>query len=338
MTPNLPPGTSTPLVIDDFGDVYGALIAVTGGDGFRYADLSDFVDYVRRELILVDGVGKIEVTGAREEQVIVEVSSARLTALGIAPDRIFDLLAQQNVVSNAGQVRVGSESIRFNPTGEFQSVDELKSLLISEPGSTQLIFLGDIANIFEGYAEVPSKVIRYDGEEALLIGISFTRGVNVVDVGAAITERLMKLKYQLPVGIKLNPIYNQPAEVEKSVRSFMANLIAAVVIVIVVLLIFMGLKSGLLIGLILFLTCSGSFIFMGQMDIELQRISLGALIIALGMLVDKRHRGDRGRVDRHEAWPQQTRGGQRHRQADHVPAARGHRDRDTGIRPHRPVK
>jgi len=286
MKADLPPGTSEPLVFDDFGDVFGALVAVTGGDGFRYSDLKDYVDYVRRELILVPGVGKIEITGAREEQVFVEITTSRLTSLGIAPDRIFDILQRQNVVSNAGQVRVGSESIRMNPTGEIQSVEELRSVVISDSGASRLIYLGDIADIYEGYAEVPSKVIRYNGKEALLIGISFTSGVNVVDVGVNVGNRLRELEYQRPVGIDLHAIYNQPAEVYQSVRSFMVNLGAAVAIVIVVLLVFMGLRSGLLIGLILFLTCAGTFIFMGQMDIELQRISLGALIIALGMLVD----------------------------------------------------
>ena len=286
MTPNLPPGTSEPLVVDDFGDVFGALLAVTGGGGFGYSDLKDYVDYLRRELILVPGVGKIDITGARDEQVFVEFSLSRMASLGIPPERMLNLLQSQNVVSNAGMVRVSSESIRVNPTGEFQSVEELETLLISEPGASNLIFLGDVAEVYKGYAEVPSKVVRYNGEQALLIGISFVQGVNVVDVGKALKARLTELEFQRPIGMELHPIYNQPAEVEKSVSSFMANLIAAVAIVIVVLLVFMGLKSGILIGLILFLTCSGTFIFMGQMGIELQRISLGALIIALGMLVD----------------------------------------------------
>ena len=281
----LPPGTSEPLILDDFGDVFGLMFAITG-EGYSYGEIEDYVDYLRRELILIDGVAKVEVTGARERQVFVEISQTRLATLGISIQRIYDLLQTQNVVSNAGSIRAGSEAVRINPTGEFTSVKQLEQLLISEPGASEVIYLGDIANVYQGYAEVPDKIMRYGGQQALVVGVSFTSGVNVVDIGRAIVNRAKELEFARPVGMEINQIYNQPAEVEKSVASFLKNLIAAVVIVIVVLLFFMGVKSGLLIGLILFLTCSGTFILMLNKGIELQRISLGALIIALGMLVD----------------------------------------------------
>jgi multidrug efflux pump subunit AcrB len=281
----LPPGTSAPLIIDDFGDVFGMMFAITG-PGYSYGELEDYVDYLRRELILVPGVAKIDVSGTRQRQVFVEISQARLASLGISIGRVYDLLQTQNVVSNAGSIRAGSESVRINPTGEFTDVAQLEQLLISEPGATELIYLGDVADISLGFAEVPSKIMRFAGEEALVLGISFTSGVNVVDIGKAIGARLLDLEFARPVGIDLHEIYNQPAEVEISVAAFLKNLIAAVLIVIVVLLFFMGVRSGVLIGLILFLTCSGTFILMLNKGIELQRISLGALIIALGMLVD----------------------------------------------------
>jgi multidrug efflux pump subunit AcrB len=281
----LPPGTSEPLVIDDFGDVFGMMFAVTG-PGYTYGEIEDYVDYLRRELILVDGVAKIDVTGNRERQVFVEISQNRLAQLGISISRIYDLLETQNVVSNAGSIRAGTESIRINPSGEFDDVSQLKQLLISEPGASELIYLGDVANVFKGFAEIPGKIMRFGGVGSLVVGISFASGVNVVDIGKAVESRLAELEFARPVGIELNDLYNQPQEVEKSVASFLKNLLAAVAIVIVVLLFFMGVKSGVLIGIILFLTCSGTFILMMQSEIELQRISLGALIIALGMLVD----------------------------------------------------
>lgn len=281
----LPPGTSAPLVLDDFGDVFGMMFAVTGPD-YSYAEIEDYVDYIRRELILVPGVAKIEVTGAPQRQVFVEISQTRLATLGISTSRIYDLLQTQNVVSNAGSIRAGSESIRISPSGEFTDVSQLQQLLISEPGASELIYLGDVADIYMGFAEVPSKIMRYAGDQALVLGISFTSGVNVVDIGKAVENRLEELEFTRPVGIELNELYNQPREVDKSVRDFLKNLIAAVAIVIIVLLFFMGIKSGILIGIVLFLTCSGTFILMLQSGIELQRISLGALIIALGMLVD----------------------------------------------------
>ncbi|MFH4649634.1 efflux RND transporter permease subunit VmeI [Vibrio alginolyticus] len=281
----LPPGVNEPQVIDDFGDVYGILLAVTG-DGYSYKELLDYVDYLRRELELVDGVSKVSVSGQQQEQVFIEVSMKKLSSIGLAPDTVFNLLSTQNVVSDAGAIRIGDEYIRIQPTGEFQSVEELGDLLITESGAQGLIFLKDVAEIKRGYVEVPNNIINFNGSLALNVGVSFAEGVNVVEVGKAFDHRLAELKYQQPVGIEISEIYSQPKEVDKSVSGFVVSLAQAVGIVIIVLLFFMGLRSGLLIGLILLLTVLGTFIFMKYLAIDLQRISLGALVIALGMLVD----------------------------------------------------
>jgi len=285
LTPQLPPGVKAPMVNDDFGDVYGMLYAISG-DGYSDDELRDYVDILRRELVLVDGVGKVSVGGRQQEQVIVEISRSRLASLGIAPQQIASLLQTQNVVSNAGSLQVGPDSVRIHPSGEFQSVAELEQLIISNPAAKELIYLGDVAKVYRASAEVPSHLIRFAGNSALSLGVSFTSGVNVVKAGEAVSQRLQQLEYTRPIGMEISEIYNQPAEVQHSVDGFILNLVEAVVIVIVVLLVFMGLKSGFLIGLILLLTVLGTFIFMQQMQIELQRVSLGALIIALGMLVD----------------------------------------------------
>lgn len=285
LTPQLPPGVQTPVVNDDFGDVYGMLYAITG-EGYTDEEIRDYVDFLRRELVLVDGVGKVSVSGRQQEQVIVEISRSRLAALGIPPSQIASLLQTQNVVSNAGALRVGPDRIRIHPTGEFQSVQELEQLIISNPAAKELIYLGDVARVYKDVQEVPSQILKFDGKNTLTLGVSFSQGVNVVNVGALVTARMKELDYARPVGMDINTIYNQPAEVEASVSGFVLNLVESVVIVIVVLLVFMGLRSGFLIGLILLLTVLGTFIFMQQMQIELQRVSLGALIIALGMLVD----------------------------------------------------
>ena len=285
LQPQLPPGVQAPQVKDDFGDVYGILYAVTG-DGYGDDELRDYVDFLRRELVLVPSVGKVAVGGVQQEQVIVEISRPRLTALGIAPQTLAALLQSQNMVANAGSIKVGPDRLRIYPTGEFQSVSELESLIISSPDSKELIYLGDVARVYRANAETPAQLLRFGGQNALTLGVSFSRGVNVVEAGEQIRQRLAELEYNRPVGIELHTIYNQPDEVANSVSGFIINLAEAVVIVIVVLLIFMGLRSGILIGLILLLTVLGSFIFMRYMQIELQRVSLGALIIALGMLVD----------------------------------------------------
>jgi len=285
LSPKLPAGVMPPKVIDDFGDVFGVLLAVSG-HGFSYDELNDYVDYIRRELVLVNGVSKVNIAGQQSEQVVVEISRDKLVSLGISQQHIFELLQNQNTVSNAGRIKVGQENIRFHSTGEFQDVSELESLIISSPGSAKLIYLGDVATVRRGYAQIPSNIINYNLQQSLLIGISFSSGSNVVDIGKKVDQRLAELEYIKPLGIEINAVYNQPKEVENSINNFIISLAEAVAIVIAVLFIFMGFRSGLLIGGILLITVLGSFIFMKLAAIDLQRISLGALVIALGMLVD----------------------------------------------------
>ena len=248
-----PPGVNDPQVIDDFGDVYGILLAVTG-EGYSYKELLDYVDYLRRELELIDGVSKVSVSGQQQEQVFIEISMKRLSSLGLAPNTVFNLLSTQNVVSDAGAIRVGDEYIRIQPTGEFQNVDQLGDLIITESGAQGLIYLRDVAEIKRGYIDVPDNIITFNGKLALNVGVSFAQGVNVVEVGKRFDRRLAELKYQQPVGVGISEIYSQPKEVDKSVSGFVVSLGQAVAIVIIVLLFFMGLRSGLLIGLILLLS------------------------------------------------------------------------------------
>ncbi|UWN50354.1 Multidrug resistance protein MdtF [Alcanivorax sp. ALC70] len=283
--PRLPPGAGGIQVLDDFGDVYGILLALTG-DGYAYQDLKNYADVLTRELVLVEGVGRVQVAGQRQEQVFLELSRNHMANLGISPERIFSLLDTQNTVNPAGKVRVDDEQLRISPDGAFTSVRDLGDLLISEPGAEQLVYLSDVAEIKRGYREVPDHLYRHRGKPALTLGISFAPGVNVVDVGERVRQRLAELSYRQPAGMDLSTVYDQPAEVDESVSAFLWNLGQAVMIVIGVLLLFMGLRSGVLMGGILLLTILGTFIAMAVMGIELQRISLGALIIALGMLVD----------------------------------------------------
>ncbi|MEC4725539.1 efflux RND transporter permease subunit [Shewanella sp. D64] len=281
----LPPGVATPSVIDDFGDVYGILLNVSG-DGYTSRELQNYADFLRRELVLVDGVKKVTIAGKIIQQVVVEISQQKLNALGLDQDYIYSLINSQNVVSNAGSIRVGDNRIRIHPTGEFNQVAQMERLLISTPGSTKLIYLGDIASIYKDNDETPTNIYHGNGQSALSVGISFSSGVNVVDVGVAINEKLVQLDNERPIGIHLNTVYDQSKMVDQTIAGFLINLAESIGIVIVVLLIFMGVRAGLLMGLVLLLTILGTFIMMKVLNIELQIISLGALIIALGMLVD----------------------------------------------------
>ena len=285
ITGTFPSGVATPIVLDDFGDVYGVMLAING-QGYPYKDLKNYVDYVKRELVLVDGVAKVTVAGEQDEQVTIEISRSKLTNMGIAPSQLETLLSNQNSVSNAGSVKVGSEYIRISPTGEFKDISELENLIVGTPTDGNLIRLSDIATIKREYVEPRTHIVDFNGAKSLLLGVSFSSGVNVVKIGEALENRIEELQYQQPVGLNMEPIYFQSKEVERSVSNFLLNLAEAVGIVILVLLVFMGIRSGILIGIILLLTILGTFIVMDYFHINLQRISLGGLIIALGMLVD----------------------------------------------------
>jgi multidrug efflux pump subunit AcrB len=213
------------------------------------------------------------------------MSRSRLAELGIPLDRIGDILQSQNVVADAGQVRVEDQYLRIKPTGAFQSVKAIGDVLIGSDDK-KLIFLRDIAEIKRAYIEVPTSYNFVNGKPALTLGISMLGGENVVAVGHGIEQRLEEIKPNIPLGMELQPIYNQPAEVEKSVSGFIVSVGQAVAIVIIVLLVFMGIKVGMIIGAVLLITVAGTLMLMAQHGIELQRISLGGLIIALGMLVD----------------------------------------------------
>tara|TARA_R110002110_G_C13470397_1_gene720537 strand:- start:15069 stop:18131 length:3063 start_codon:yes stop_codon:yes gene_type:complete len=282
--PMLPPGANEPIVLDDFGDVYGVYLMLTG-EGYTWRDLYDTADAIKKRLVLVPGVRKVVIDGEQREVVYLEISRSRIAELGIDLSQLTRLLGSQNVVVDAGHVRVGDDYLRISPTGDFQSVQEIGDLLISSNERT-LLRLQDIATITRAYEDQPSKIYYVNGQPALSIGVSMATGQNVVDVGRAIQHTMDRLANVIPIGMQLQSVYDQPAEVENSVSGFLVSVAQAVVIVIVVLLLFMGLRAGVVIGAVLLITVAGTLLVMALFDIELQRISLGALVIALGMLVD----------------------------------------------------
>ncbi len=282
----LPPGTSPSVVYDDFGDVYGVFYAIYG-DGYSYAELKAHVDLLRRELLLCDDVGKITIYGDQAEVIYVEISRERLARLGLSPEALYASLSGQNLVAPAGDARVGSQYIRIRPTGEFTSIDELGELLILQSDATATkLRLRDVAKITRGYVDPPGSIMRFNGRPAIGLGVSTVAGGNVVVMGESLKQRLRELEAETPIGMELGVIAHQADAVTVAVNNFIISLIEALAIVIGVLLVAMGLRSGILIGGILMLTVLATFIVMNMFGIMLERISLGALIIALGMLVD----------------------------------------------------
>lgn len=281
----LPPGAGPSIVNDDYGDVYGMLYALTG-DGFTYKELKDHADFLKRQLSLVPDVAKVTISGERKEAIFIEMSRTKMSQLGISMEQIYKTLRSQNAVTYSGEVKVGDEYLRITPTGAIDSVQAVGNLLVHSSTSKKTIHLNDVTTIKRGYVEVPNHLIYYNGQPALNIGISIVMGGNVVKIGQAIADRIQQLAPQLPIGIKIHRVYDQPSVVQASVNSFVISLLEALGIVIVVLLLFMGVRSGLIITSILLLTVLGTLFGMYLFGIALERISLGALIIALGMLVD----------------------------------------------------
>ncbi|MEZ8063285.1 MULTISPECIES: efflux RND transporter permease subunit [Vibrio] len=285
LQPTLPSRVNSVQIIDDFGDVFGVMIMLTG-DGYDYVELKQYADYLMREVELVDGVGKVSIAGDQQEQLFVEMSLERLAALNLDMSTVTSLLAQQNSVVSAGEVMLNGQSLTIKPNGTLSTVEELENLIIHGRDTGNLIRLKDVAEVTRGIQEKPGNVLTYNGKPAINLGIAFSSGVNVVEIGKALDAELDRLESIKPAGVELNYFYNQAQEVDKSVADFLISLVEAVAIVIIVLLFAMGLRSGLIIGLVLLLTVFGTFILMDYNDVELHRISLGALIIALGMLVD----------------------------------------------------
>jgi multidrug efflux pump subunit AcrB len=282
---SLPPGAGPSIVVDDFGDVFGVFVAIYGEE-YSYAELYDVAKLLRRELLLVDDVAKVDIFGELPEVVLVELDRERMAQAGIPPQTIANELQSRNLVSNAGRANVGDDFIAIDPTGLVDSVEEIGNILISGgPGQAQ-IFLRDLAAVRRDYRDPPDNILRFDGEKAVGIAVSTASGGNVVTMGEGLREKVLQIQGQIPLGIDFGIVSLQSDSVTVAINGFVISLLQAVVIVVVVLLAFMGLRSGLLIGFILFLTIAGSFVFMASAGVTLERISLGALIIALGMLVD----------------------------------------------------
>ncbi|WP_435099602.1 efflux RND transporter permease subunit [Arhodomonas sp. AD133] len=283
----LPPGARPSQVNDDYGDVYGLYYALTAPD-YSKADLRDFARTLRRELLRVPGVAKVAIGGLRDERIYVEIPQSVLTQLGIPPTSIANALEVQNAVMDSGSVRVDDDTVRLSPSGAFTSVERIENLFLSAgPGAGgQTVRLGDIASVTRGYEDTPQRIVHHNGVPAATVGVSALSGTNIVAVGEAVEARIDEITHDLPVGVSLQPIYEQHKVVDEAVGGFIVNLASSVAIVILVLCIAMGWRGGVVVGSVLLLTVLGTLLAMKLFGITMQRVSLGALIIAMGMLVD----------------------------------------------------
>jgi len=302
----LPPGAEEPIVVDDFSFVYGFVLAVTG-DGYSHAELEEYVKAIRKELSLVPGVARVETWGLQPKVIYLDASEQELVELGVTVEDFVATLALQNKVVSAGGIEIGDNRLRIAPTGQFRSPNDIGDLRVrtslldtataplfdlqtnsplESQRSDELIRLRDVVDIRTGYLDPPATLMRYDGHVAIGLSIANIAGGNIVDTGRHLDAAIAAIQNELPIGIELHKVAWQSDLVTAAITDFMINLAEAVLIVLVVVAIAMGWRMGVIIGGALVLTILATFIAMAALEIDLQRVSLGALVIALGMMVD----------------------------------------------------
>jgi len=282
----LPPAArGRSVVVDDFGDVFGIFFAING-EGFSEPELRRYAEFLRRQLVNVPDVKKVDLFAAQQEVVFVEISRKRLSQLGINEEQIYAQLQAQNVAADGGRVRVGEQFLTIDPRGGFASAEDMLDMAIGAGGTGAQLFLRDVATIRRGLEDPPRRIMTFDGKPAVGLGISTVKGGNVVNMGEKVRKRLAELKSEQPIGMEIGEINFQPEAVTEATNLFAFNIAKAVTIVFVVLLIAMGLRAGFIIGVILVVTILATVQVMYFQQILMERISLGAFIIALCMLTD----------------------------------------------------
>jgi multidrug efflux pump subunit AcrB len=288
----LPPGVVGPFFNDEFGDTYGSIFALSG-DGFTYAEMKDYADFVRQQLLGVPLVAKVELFGVQDEKINIEFSHKKFAQLGIPIEAIVNQIATQNSVESTGVLVTPTDNLQVRVTGALKTVKDLEELELRANGTT--FRLGDFATIKREYTDPPGDKMRYNGKEVIGLGVSMEKGGNIIELGKHMEKTVAMLKAKLPVGIELERVSDQPAAVKASVGEFVHTLIEAVLIVLAVSFVSLGLhtkplrvdvRPGLVVALTIPLVLSVTFLCMRMLDIDLHKISLGALIIALGLLVD----------------------------------------------------
>ncbi|GAA6134336.1 efflux RND transporter permease subunit VmeI [Oceaniserpentilla sp. 4NH20-0058] len=281
----LPSGVRPIKVVDDFGDVYGLYYALTAPDFTPY-QLREFSRIIRRDLLTVPNVTKVSVEGVLKQQITVHMDTSQLANLGISLPDVKSALAYNLRPYGSGRLYVDGQRIRIPIAGGESHVNAIENITIGLPGSTSQIRIRDIASVTFDVVDIPDVLIRHNGESAITLAVSANKEANVVDVGLAVRERINQILSELPAGIILQPIYDQAKVVDEAVGGFITNLILSVAVVIATLCVFMGWRAGVVVGAVLLLTVLGTILVMWLYGLNLERISLGALVIAMGMLVD----------------------------------------------------
>ena len=281
--PTLPQGVQGPFFNDEYGDVYSAIYMLSGAD-VSLAKLKDYAEIVRQRLLRTEGVAKVDIVGVRHQRIFIEFSHRKLATLGITPQAIFDSVARQNAVTPAGTIETSADRIDVRVTGAFKGEAAIAEVPIEAGGA--VFRLGDIATIKRGYEDPPESIVRHNGSEAVGVVVAMTKGANVLELGEKLKDAIADAKAQVPTGVEIDQITDQPRVVEESVGEFLRSFVEALAIVLVVSFVFLGWRSGLVVATSVPLVLAVVFVVMNVAGLNLDRITLGSLIIALGLLVD----------------------------------------------------
>jgi hypothetical protein len=283
--PRLPSGASAINVSDDFGDVFGIYYALTADEGFTYDDMRDWAQKIKTELTPIQGVQKVYLFAEQTQVVNVRISVPKLANLGIDPNSIQQVLQTQNLLVNTGEIMTGTYQLRVRAEGTYKSIEDIRDQLIVTKGGGE-VRLGDIAIIERGYMDPPSNLMRVDGKRAIGIGVATGAKDDVVAVGDAVAEHLKEMEQLFPIGMELKTIYPENQIANEANNGFILNLIESLLIVIVIIFLVMGSRAGMLVGSSLLFSVGGTLLIMLIWGVGLNRTSLAAFIIAMGMLVD----------------------------------------------------
>lgn len=279
----LPQGVDGPYFNDRFDDVFGCIYALAG-DGYGYEELREQAQRIRQGLLKVPSVKKVELVGVQTEKIYIELETAKMAQLGLDPSALMNAVQAQNVMAPAGMVETPAANVYLRVSGRFASLDDLKYLPVRSEGHS--LRLGDIARISRGYSDPPDPKFFYNGQPAIGLAVSMDKGGNILQLGDNLEQTLAQVKQELPLGLELSTVADQPAMVQQSVDDFVRSLAEAVLIVLLVSFLSLGVRSGLVVALCIPLVIAGVFVVMKAVGVDLHKISLGALIISLGLLVD----------------------------------------------------
>ncbi|MEL6548521.1 MAG: efflux RND transporter permease subunit, partial [Myxococcota bacterium] len=282
---DLPVGTLRSVINDDFGDVSIMTVALRA-DGFTMSEMADIAKFVRDSIYGLEGTKRVDVLGVQEERIFVETETAKLHKLGISPAAIGHALAQRNILRPGGAIYSGGRQFVIQPSGAFETLEEVKGALVSAPSTGELVRLQDFATVSRGYQDPPQRSAFYNGDRSVVFAIAMLPGLRALDYCHSLLAKLDNIQAALPVGYQLDVITNQADAVASAVYGVSVNVLETLAIVLAVVILFLGFRTGLIVGAIVPAVMLVSLTIMGFVGIAMQRMSLATLVIALGLLVD----------------------------------------------------